>query len=616
MIPPIDPPLGATRSASGITRFHLWAPTPRRVELLLEGDRSLEMPAGAGGYRLVEVPDLPVGSRYGFRLDGGPLRADPASRAQPDGVEAPSAVVAVPAGPAEAGSFRGHARDALVLYELHVGTFSPEGTFAGVVGDLDRLAALGITALELLPVAAFPGRRNWGYDGVFPFAVQESYGGIAGLRALARACHARGLSLLLDVVYNHLGPEGNHLAEFGPYFTDRYRTPWGAALNFDGPGSDEVRRYFVESARYLLAAGELDGLRVDAVHAIVDPTAQPFLADLTGSVHALARELGRPLHVIAESALNDPRVLAGPRQGGLGFDASWNDDLHHALHVLLTGERSGYYEDFRGRRDLAEALVRVFVRAGGYSPYRRRRFGAPAGRLAADRFVVFAQNHDQVGNRPRGERLSVLVSPEALRLAAAVVTLSPYLPLLFMGEEYGERRPFLYFTDHRDPALQEAVRAGRAADFPPGTPAGSVPDPQDPGTFERSRLDPDRGAGPEGARMGALYRSLLALRRELGPRPRWRAGETAWSGPGRTLWSVRPRTGPPGWFFFQLAPEPVRVPVAPPSEPWVRRLDAAELRFGGPGPVSPERLGPGTPESLHLGPFGFAAYTPASRGGA
>ncbi|MGH7823102.1 MAG: malto-oligosyltrehalose trehalohydrolase, partial [Candidatus Binatia bacterium] len=348
-------------------------------------------------------------------------------------------------------AWRGVELGGLVFYELHVGTFSGAGSFDGVLERLGDLASLGITAIELMPVAEFPGTRNWGYDGVHPYAPHDAYGGPEGLKRLVDAAHRAGLAVVLDVVYNHLGPEGNYLAEFGPYFTDRYATPWGDAVNFDGADSDEVRRYFLDNALYWVSEFHLDGLRLDAVHAIYDFSARHILEEIADAVHALAACLGRNLHVIAESDLNDPRLVRPREQGGFALDAQWNDDFHHAVHTALTGERIGYYADFAGIDPVAKVLKDRFALDGRYSRFRRRRHGREARDLSPARFVVFTQNHDHVGNRPRGERLASLVPFEKQKLAAALLLISPYLPLVFMGEEYAESRPFLYFVSHGDP---------------------------------------------------------------------------------------------------------------------------------------------------------------------
>ncbi len=452
-------------------------------------------------------------TRYAYSLDGGPPRPDPVSRWQPEGVHGFSCVVDPGAFAWSDAAWDGIRMAEYVIYELHVGTFTEAGTFDAAIAQLPALAELGITAIELMPVAQFPGERNWGYDGVDLYAPQNSYGGPEGLGRLVNAAHERGLAVVLDVVYNHLGPEGNYLGEFGPYFTARYRTPWGAAINYDGPGSDEVRRYVIDNALYWVTEYHVDALRLDAVHGIYDFGARHILEELAHEVHAQARALGRSVQVIAESDLNDPRLLRSPERGGFGLDAQWSDDFHHAVHVALTGERNGYYADFSGVRDIAEALERRFVYAGRHSGHRDRRHGAPAADLSAEHFVVAIQNHDQVGNRAKGERLSLLVSDERVRLAAALLLLAPYVPLLFMGEEYGETNPFLYFVSHGDPELVQAVREGRRREFEHFGWQTDVPDPQAVESFERSRLDRSELDDPRHRQIQALYRDLLAVRR-------------------------------------------------------------------------------------------------------
>src|SRR6185503_2081252 len=375
-----------------------------------------------------------------------------------------------------------------LIYELHVGTFTAEGTFDAAISYLDGLRELGITAIELMPVAQFPGNRNWGYDGVYPYAVQNSYGGPLALKRLVQACHERGLAAILDVVYNHLGREGNYLRELGHYFTDRYRTPWGDAVNFDGPHSDEVRRFFIENALYWITEFHFDALHLDAAHPIFEHSARPFLAELSEAVHRRGEELHRLVYLIPEISMNDVRLILPRQQGGCGCDAQWNDDFHHSLHTLLTGERTGYYQDFGRIEHLVKSLREGFVYTGQDSQYRQRRHGNSARAVPSRRFVICCQNHDQVGNRQLGERLSQLVSFEDLKLAAAVVLLSPCIPLLFMGEEYGETAPFLYFISHSDPDLIEAVRQGRRAEFAAFDWRGEVPDPQDEATFLSAKL--------------------------------------------------------------------------------------------------------------------------------
>ncbi|MGH9278730.1 MAG: malto-oligosyltrehalose trehalohydrolase [Acidimicrobiales bacterium] len=447
-------------------------------------------------------------TRYSFSVDGSPPRPDPRSAWQPEGVHGQSAFVDHDAFRWADGGWRPPPLAEAVIYELHVGTFSGAGTFDGVVEHLDHLADLGVTHVELMPVAEFPGRWGWGYDGVDLYAPHQAYGGPQRLKALVDACHARGLAVLLDVVYNHLGPSGNYLGRFGPYFTDRYATPWGAAVNLDGAYSDEVRTFFVDNARMWVRDYHVDGLRLDAVHAILDTSATHLLEELRAEVppHAV---------LIAESDLNDPRLVRDAERGGYGLDAQWSDDFHHAVHALLTGERRGYYADFGSTADVAKALRQAYVYDGGYSEHRRRRHGrSPAG-IPASRFLGYAQTHDQVGNRAQGDRLSHLVSPGRLRAAAALTLCSPFVPMLFQGEEWGASTPFQYFTDHDDAALGRSVSEGRRREFAAfGWKPEDVPDPQDPATFERSRLDwAEPGREPHASVLD-WHRRLIALRRE------------------------------------------------------------------------------------------------------
>jgi maltooligosyltrehalose trehalohydrolase len=497
----------------------VWAPrAARSVEVVAPTGRRTALAPGERGRWAGEVPGLGPGGDYAFSLDGGPPRADPRSRHQPAGVHGPSRVVD-PAGFAWTdAAWPGLDLPRAVLYELHVGTFSPAGTFAGAIDRLDHLVALGVDAVEIMPVAEFPGRRGWGYDGVDVWAPHHDYGGPAGFAALVDACHARGLGVILDVVYNHLGPAGNHLGDFGPYVDDRYRTHWGAAVNLDGPGSDEVRAFVVDNACAWLRDHHLDGLRLDAVHALVDDSAVHLLEQLATAVAALAGEVGRPLWLIAESDLNAPRFVRPVAEGGYGLDAAWADEWHHALHAVLTGEQDGYYADFGSLALLAKALGQAWVYDGVYSPHRERTFGRSPVGLDGSRFVVSAQNHDQVGNRAAGERLGHLVTPGRARAAAALLLTAPFVPLLFQGEEWGASTPFLYFTDHDDPDLAAAVSAGRRREFAAfGWRPQDVPDPQDPDSFARSVLRWDEVGEPDHAALLAWYRDLVALRRS---RPR------------------------------------------------------------------------------------------------
>jgi maltooligosyltrehalose trehalohydrolase len=502
-------PIGANLIALGRCEFRVWAPYIDNVELhiVAPNDRRIAMRKNAHGYHEATV-DANEGTRYFFVVNGRE-RPDPASRLQPDGVHGPSEVVSRDFEWTDA-DWRGVPLDDYVLYELHVGTFTNEGTFDAVIPHLDDLKDLGITAIELMPIGQFPGTRNWGYDGVYIGAAQNSYGGPKGLKPLVDACHARGLAILLDVVYNHLGPEGNYLAEYGPYFTDRYKTPWGQALNFDGPHSDDVRWFFIHNALQWIDEFHIDGLRVDAVHAIADRSAEPFLQDLTSAVRERAESLGRHIYSFAESNLNDPRVITPKDDLGLGFDSQWSDDFHHSLHTLITAERDGYYADYGCTSDLARTLTAGYLYTGQHSPYYGHKYGLAPKTRDGKQFTVFAQNHDQTGNRMLGERLSTLVSPNKLRLVAAITILSPFIPMLFMGEEYGETSPFQYFTSHDDADLIEAVRKGRLEEFDDFDWTGDPPDPHDEATFLRSKL-----SRIELDDLRNLYRELLRLRREI-----------------------------------------------------------------------------------------------------
>ncbi|MBA2529989.1 MAG: malto-oligosyltrehalose trehalohydrolase, partial [Euzebyales bacterium] len=453
---------------------------------------------------------------YAFRLNGGPQRPDPASRWQPDGVHGRSRVLDPACLPdTTACGWRAPPLSSAAIYELHVGTFTPEGSLDAAAEHLPELADLGITHVEIMPVNSFNGRFGWGYDGVCWYAVHQPYGGPEAFARFVRACHGHGLAVIVDAVYNHLGPSGNYLPEFGPYLTDRYATPWGEGLNLDGEDSDPVRGFIIGSALGWLDDFGADALRLDAVHGLIDTSAQHLLAELSAAVDALARRSGRPLQLIAESDRCDPLTVSARDVGGAGMDAQWADDLHHAIHTAVTGERDGYYVDYAGLPDVARAYRRGFLYDGRYSVYRRRTVGAPLGDTPGWRLVTCLQNHDQIGNRAFGERLTTLVGPELARIAAVLLCASPTTPMLFMGEEYGETNPFQFFASHPEPELAEAVRRGRReefADFAAFT-GGTVPDPGDPATRTRSTLDRSRADSVDGQAWRGLWRQLLALRR-------------------------------------------------------------------------------------------------------
>jgi maltooligosyltrehalose trehalohydrolase len=599
---------GAVVAPDGAVTFSVWAPRAETLAVRLlapEGSTRAELPMvrdpeGVFTAR-ADVGVASVGSDYLFVLPGGHARPDPVSRRQPTGVHGPSRVVSPRSFRWTDTAWRGLPLAELIFYELHVGLFTPEGTFAGVIGKLPYLRDLGVTAVELMPVASFPGARNWGYDGASLFAPHEAYGGPDELRRLVDACHAHGLALFLDVVYNHLGPEGNYLQDFGPYFTDRYRTPWGAALNFDGPDSDEVRRFFIDNALHWLTEYHVDGLRLDAIHGIFDFGARHILGELAEAFAAEAARLGRRAWLVAESDLNDPRVIRTAEVGGLGLDAQWSDDFHHALHAVLTDKRRGYFADFGRTADVAKAIAEGFVNDGLWSPFRRRRHGASAAGEPGERFVIFNQNHDQVANACLGRRLGAIVGAERQKAAALVLFSTPALPLLFAGEEYGEEAPFDYFTSHGDPALAEAVRRGRHEEYlhllEEGADEAVWADPQAEETFLRAKLRWESLDRAPHAEMLAFYRALIALRRGLPPLANGRRDLTrvAFDEAGR--WLTIARGDPSGAATFTAAnfgDGPARILVPGDRGPW-------KLLLGTRPEVVPDRIAAGASITLPAG---------------
>ncbi len=514
---PTDLPQGVFPTDGGGAEWRVWAPHTEALSIVLwrEGrEVVVPMDLADDGYFTHTQLDVSEGSRYAYRFPDGSTRPDPASRWQPNGVHQPSAVYFPRAAKTET-DWHGIPLRELVIYELHVGTFTQEGTFDAIISRLEDLVELGITAIELLPIAEFPGQRNWGYDGVHPYAAQSSYGGPQGLQRLVEAAHAVGLGVILDVVYNHLGPEGNYIGEFGPYYSDQYHTPWGNALNYDGPDSGAVRRFVIDNAVSWVRDFGLDGLRLDAIQTIYDLSAKHLLAELQEEVQAVARAEQRHIHVIGETNQNDARLLHESKRGGFGLDGIWADDLHHSIHATFTGERDGYYVDFGRAEHVAKVFNDSLVYDGRYSQYRRARHGNRVNDIDREKFVVCIQNHDQVGNRPQGDRLSTLISDEQQRLAAALMLLSPFTPMLFMGEEYGETRPFPFFCSFLDESLNAAVRRGRregirASQFDIN---GNLPDPSRVKTFNGSRLTWNWCDDPAKANMRDLYRQLLKARR-------------------------------------------------------------------------------------------------------
>ena len=517
--------IGALPQADGSTRFRVWAPRAKSLSVKIFGDeeRTVEMQRSEGSVFETIVPDTPAGVDYKYVIDDEKERPDPVSRWQPEGVHGPSRVVDPQSFTWTDADWKGIELRDLIIYELHTGTFTHEGTFEAVIEKLPHLKSLGITAIELMPVAEFPGGRNWGYDGAHLYAPQSTYGGPVGLKRLVDACHREGLAVLLDVVYNHLGPEGNYLGDYAPVFSKSYRTPWGDALNFDGEEADGVRRYFIENALYWLTEYHVDGLRLDAIHRIVDKSPRHILSEIAEEFHQQSVALGRQAWTIAESDLNDVRVIKPLAEDGYGLSAQWSDDFHHSVHAVLTGTRRGYFADFGRMEDLAKAVREGFVYDGRRSEFRGRRHGTPSAALPGERFVVFIQNHDQIANGYWGDRLSVLCTPAQQRVAAALHICAPNLPLLFMGQEWGETAPFLYFTSHTDEDLARGVREGRKEEYASFIEAEEIgasnmdegfADPQSVETFERSRLNWSLVEDSPHKEMLNFYRDLLSLRRE------------------------------------------------------------------------------------------------------
>jgi maltooligosyltrehalose trehalohydrolase len=608
--------LGAICLNGGRCRFRVWAPFSDRVELRLVApeERVVRMEAQKHGYHRVVMENIAPGTRYFYRLSDGKDYPDPVSRYQPEGIYGPSEAVN-PHFNWTDGHWSGLPLENHIIYELHVGTFTPEGTFESIIPRLRELADVGITAIELMPIAQFSGARNWGYDGVFPFAVQNTYGGPHGLKKLVNACHELGLALILDVVYNHIGPEGNCLPAFAPYFTDRYKTPWGPALNFDDAHSDEVRHFFISNAVEWITDYHVDALRLDAVHAILDHSATNFLEELGDAVRESATTLNRRVHVIAESALNDTRIIRPTELGGYGLDAQWNDDFHHALHTLLTREREGYYVDFGDFQHMSQAFSEGFVYSGRYSVTRGRRHGNSSRGIPSARFIVYAQNHDQVGNRMMGERLSRLVSFEAYKLASSLIMFSPFVPMLFMGDEYGETAPFQYFISHSDAALIEAVRNGRREEFAAFKWKGEPPDPQDEKTFANSRLDHSLKSKPSHRTLLEFHKELIRLRKSLPALRSLRKDKMDVASFEEDCvlavrrWSMDDEV----LVIFNFNDHPDRQFQNIPVGVWRKRFDSSDKRWMGAGAVAPEVIE--APQSgLTLQAYGAVLYQRETEG--
>ncbi|MBD2041277.1 malto-oligosyltrehalose trehalohydrolase [Microcoleus sp. FACHB-672] len=585
---------GAYYLGEGRCEFRVWAPTLKEVavHIVSPDDRLLSMEQDEQGYWKVTAENINSGTLYFYKLNGKNDRPDPASDFQPKGVHGPSQVIDRNNFAWNDTNWSGIPIEEIIIYELHVGTFTDEGTFEAMIPRLKDLVELGVNAIEIMPVAQFPGERNWGYDGVFPYAVQNSYGGPEGLKKLVNACHQEGISVILDVVYNHLGPEGNYFPEFGPYFTDKYRPVWGEALNFDDQYSDEVRDFFLNNALYWFENYHIDALRLDAIQAIFEVGARPFLQELATATDSLSQQLGRKLYLIAESDLNDVRVLRPKELGGFALDAQWCDDFHHSLHALLTGESDRYYQDFGKCEHLEKAFKESFVYSGQYAPHRKRKHGNSAKDQPGEQFVVFSQTHDQIGNRILGDRLSKLLSFEGVKLAAGIVLISPYIPFLFMGEEYGEEAPFLYFVSHSEEPLIEAIRKDKQNEFKAFEGRGEFQDPQSPETFQNCKLNWEKKQEGEHKALWGWYQRLIQLRRTIPALKKLdkESLEVSSIEEEKIIFLRRWSEDSQIFCIMNFNHKDVTCPVNIPAGNWQKILDSSETEWMGAGSTLPDSI--------------------------
>jgi maltooligosyltrehalose trehalohydrolase len=621
---------GARPQGDGSTSFRVWAPRAETLSVRLVGDepQTFALERRAEDVFEANVPGVGPGADYFYLVNGERERPDPVSRHQPLGVHGPSRVVDPEGFAWTDGGWEGIPLRDLIIYELHTGTFTPEGTFDAIIPRLAHLKSLGVNALELMPVAEFPGGRNWGYDGAHLYAPQSTYGGPEGLKRLVDACHREGLAVVLDVVYNHLGPEGNYLGEYAPIFTHNYRTPWGDALNFDDAESDGVRRHFVENALYWLTEFHVDGLRLDAVHRIIDISPRHLLEELAGEFRAQAEALGRRAWTIAESDLNDVRVIKPAREGGDGLDAQWSDDFHHSLHALLTKNERGYFKDFGRLSDLAKAIEEGFVYDGRRSAFRRKRHGNSSAGRPGEQFVVCVQNHDQIANGYWGDRLGSLLTLEQQKLAAALLLLcAPNVPMLFMGQEWGETAPFLYFTSHTDEALGRAVREGRREEYASfvkeegetASALGGFADPQDPATFEQSKLVWSRMKESPHAEILRFYRELIETRGRLPALSNCDKARTRATFDESRQWLVVERGdegGGAALVFCNLSGATQEIPAPDAGGSWRLSLWTGAREYGGgvEAFAPPEVFESGEGAGVELGGWGAALYTKEEAG--
>ncbi len=602
--------IGAWYLGGDRCQFTVWAPQAQQVavKIISPAERLLLMQAAKFGYWQLTADQIAPGTTYFYQLDESLERPDPASQFQPEGVHGPSQVIDHTTFTWNDSTWANRPLEDLIIYELHVGTFTPEGTFAAIAARLPYLKDLGVNTLQIMPIAQFPGNRNWGYDGTYPYAVQDSYGGPDRLKQLVDTCHQHGIAVLLDVVYNHFGPEGCYVGHYAPYYTERFKGVWGNALNFDGPESYGVRNYFIQNALYWFETFHVDGLRIDASDHIVDLNAKHFLQELAEVTADLSQRHDRKFYLIAENDLSDVRVTRPASQGGYGLDAQWNDAFHHCVHTLLTGEQLGYYQDYGRCEQLAKAFKQGFVYSWDYSPNRKRWHGSDSSDLPGHRMVVCIQNHDQVGNRILGDRLTHLISFEALKVAAAALFFSPNIPLLFMGEEYAEDAPFLYFVSHADPELIAAVRAGRKAEFAHFHQEQDYVDPESEEAFQRSKLQWESCHQGHHQVMLDFYQHLIQLRRTLPALKQLnKQNLTAIALEDEKVLLLH-RWCEGDQVFCLLNFSQVERSLTPtiPIGNWQKVLDSASEKWLGPGPVMPETLQVG--QSIAIGASSFALY--------
>jgi len=609
--------IGAHYLGGGKCEFVVWAPLPNKVELeiIFPDEKVIQMKKDKMGYWHILAEKISPWTLYNFRLDNSISRPDPASNFQPRGVHGPSQVVDHDCFGWTDKQWSGIPLEKMIIYELHVGTFTTAGTFEAIVPRLKELVELGVNSIEIMPVAQFPGGRNWGYDGVDLFAVQDSYGGPEKMKKLVNSCHEHGIAVILDVVYNHFGPEGDYWRDFGPYFTEKYKIPWGKAINFDDAYSDDVRNFFIENAIYWFRHYHLDALRLDATHAIHDMSAKPFLGELAERVEEFSQEKKREFYLISENDLNDVKVVTPKENGGYGLDAQWCEDFHHSLHALLTGENSGYYADFDGVEDIARSLMEGYVYSWKYSRYRKKHHGSSSRDIPGQKFVVFSQNHDQVGNRMLGERLASLVSFEASKLAAAVVIVSPYVPLLFMGEEYCEKTPFLFFTSHLDQDLIKGVREGRREEFKAFQWAGEPLDPQDLATYARSKLDWGKRKKGKHKVLLEFYKNLILMRKAIPALSNLNKinMEVSVVKDAKLILLRRWKDKSQILSAMNFNKESSALHIDLPKGSWRKMVDSSDEKWKGPGTSAPEIIRDG--ERLNIGPLSFVLYSVGGRYG-